>query len=50
MNKNEEDKKSLENRLKEERLAQESALKVSEVEKLDRIKKQLNSEKELEVQ
>lgn len=37
----EDDKRSLEGRLKSEREAQESKLKESEVEKLDRIKKQL---------
>ena len=47
--KHEEDKNLLENKLKNERLTQESALKSSEVEKLNRIKDQLNSEKNLEI-
>lgn len=46
----EEDKKSLEGRLKSEREAQESKLKESEVEKLDRIKRQLAQEKEDEIE
>ena len=46
----EDDKRSLEGRLKSEREAQESKLKESEVEKLDRIKRQLAQEKEDEIQ
>ena len=46
----EEDKKSLEGRLKSEREAQESKLKELEVEKLDRIKRQLAQEKEDEIE